>query len=162
MLFRSCSWQRLAELAAHSFSRVAGELSRAGIASLFSCHRVRAEVGWKDDEDSCGNMRSGQAPRGIRSRRSSARPRHHPLIWDNLCQASHLVVDLTGLNANVALELGIAHALGRNVLLITQDSVEQVHFPSLAKLRVHRYSLTGKPGTKPLRQALDNFLVQGA
>jgi nucleoside 2-deoxyribosyltransferase len=83
-------------------------------------------------------------------------------IWDNLCQASHLVVDLTGLNANVALELGIAHALGRNVLLVTQDSVEEVDFPSLAKLRVHRYSLTGKPGMKPLRQALDKFLVQGA
>jgi hypothetical protein len=80
-------------------------------------------------------------------------------IWDNLCQASHVVVDLTGLNANVALELGIAHALGRNVLLVTQDDLDRAPFKSLGKLRVHRYSLTGKPGIRPLRQALEDFFL---
>jgi hypothetical protein len=81
-------------------------------------------------------------------------------IWDNLCQASHVVVDLTGLNANVALELGIAHTLGRNVLLVTQDSGKKGFFPSIAKVRMHRYSVTGDPGLKPLRHALDQFLAR--
>ena len=79
-------------------------------------------------------------------------------IWDNLSQASHVVVDLTGLNANVALELGIAHTLGRNVLLVTQDANLQNHFPALAKTRVRRYSLSGEPGLAPLHAALHGFL----
>jgi hypothetical protein len=80
-------------------------------------------------------------------------------IWDNLCQASHVVVDLTGLNANVALELGIAHTLGRNVLLVTQDSNKKGCFPSITKMRTHRYSVTADPGLKPLRDAIDRFLA---
>src|SRR5262249_26790451 len=79
-------------------------------------------------------------------------------IWDHLCQASYIIVDLTGLNANVALELGIAHALGRNVLLVTQDAAVAPHFPVIAKLRMHRYSLKGDPGPKPLSDALSMFL----
>jgi hypothetical protein len=80
-------------------------------------------------------------------------------IWDNLCQATHVLVDLTGLNANVALELGIAHTLGRNVLLVSQDGPAQGWFSALAKLRVHRYSLDGPHGSHALRDALDGFLA---
>jgi hypothetical protein len=82
-------------------------------------------------------------------------------IWDNLCQASHVVVDLTDLNPNVALELGIAHTLGRNVLLVNQDS-KKGQFASIAKVRMHTYSVAGAPGLKPLRDALDRFFVSGA
>jgi hypothetical protein len=80
-------------------------------------------------------------------------------IWDNLCQASHVVVDLTGLNPNVALELGIAHALGRNILLVTQDGGKDAHFPSIAKERLHRYSTGGDAGLKTLRNAVKRFLA---
>jgi hypothetical protein len=79
-------------------------------------------------------------------------------IWDNLCQASHVVVDLTGLNANVALELGIAHTLGRNVLLVSQDSGAETHFPAIAKMRIHRYSVASQSGRKSLRDAVTSFL----
>jgi hypothetical protein len=79
-------------------------------------------------------------------------------IWDSLCQATHVLVDLTGLNANVALELGIAHALGRNVLLVTQDGSVKDHFPALAKRRLHRYSLA--PGAASLGALLEPFLAQ--
>ncbi|VVB87596.1 Nucleoside 2-deoxyribosyltransferase [uncultured archaeon] len=81
-------------------------------------------------------------------------------IWDNLCQASHVVVDLTGLNANVMLELGIAHALGRNVLLVTQDSDIKSYFSSITKLRMHTYSITSDSGLKPLNDALNKFFSQ--
>jgi hypothetical protein len=80
-------------------------------------------------------------------------------IWDNLCQASHVVVDLTGLNTNVALELGIAHTLGRNVLLVSQDSGTGTHFPAIDKIRMHRYSVVSQSGLKPLRDALKQFLA---
>ena len=82
-------------------------------------------------------------------------------IWTHICQASHVVVDLTGMNANVALELGICHALGRKVFLMTQDSAVPEYFPSIAKERLHCYSLTGEPGLDGLRDALEQFLNSG-
>jgi hypothetical protein len=80
-------------------------------------------------------------------------------IWDNLCQATHVVTDLTGLNPNVALELGIAHTLGRNVLMVIQDYAVKEHLPAIAKMRMHRYSLTGEPGTTQLGELLRRFLM---
>jgi hypothetical protein len=81
-------------------------------------------------------------------------------IWDNLCQATHVVVDLTNLTANVALELGIAHTLGRNVLMVTQDDTNAAmeRFPAIAKMRMQRYSLTGGSDTFQLDGLLGQFL----
>ena len=79
-------------------------------------------------------------------------------IWDHLCSATHLIADLTKLNPNVALELGIAHTLGRNVLLISQDDPEQWTFPHLAKQRVHRYALKTR-ARRLLRGVVDQFLA---
>jgi len=62
-------------------------------------------------------------------------------IWDEICRASHVVVDLTGLNINAVLELGMAHALGRNILIITQDDRPALYFRSIAKVRLHHYDL---------------------
>jgi len=60
-------------------------------------------------------------------------------IWDEINVASHVLVDLTGFNANVALELGLAHALGRPTIMAGQgDTVERL-FPSIAKLRFYPY-----------------------
>jgi len=60
-------------------------------------------------------------------------------IWEEIARATHTVVDLTGFNANVALELGIVHTLGRTSLVVGQgDTVERL-FPMIAKLRVHTY-----------------------
>lgn len=81
-------------------------------------------------------------------------------IWDNLCQASHVLVDLTGLNANVALELGITHTLGRMTLIVTQDSAVEKHFPAIGKTRMHRYLPSGEPGLNSLRDTLDQFLAE--
>ncbi|HSG82027.1 MAG TPA: YkvA family protein [Gemmatimonadota bacterium] len=77
-------------------------------------------------------------------------------IWDEIGRASHLVVDLTGFNANVALELGVAHVLGRATLIVGQDDTVDRLFPSLAKVRVHRYSLDS--GGIELQKVLRSFL----
>jgi hypothetical protein len=45
-------------------------------------------------------------------------------IWEEISKAAYVLVDLTDFNANVALELGIAHALGKKVLMICQGGPE--------------------------------------
>ena len=80
-------------------------------------------------------------------------------IWDEICGATHVVVDLTGLNANVALELGIAHTLGRNVLLISQDQQPERYFRAIAKHRIHRYALDSESSVDALKATLEKFLT---
>ena len=60
-------------------------------------------------------------------------------IWEELAGATHVVVDLTGFNSNVALELGIAHTLGRPCLLVGQGDTVRALFPMVAKERLHTY-----------------------
>jgi hypothetical protein len=80
-------------------------------------------------------------------------------IWDGICSATHIVVDLTGLNANVALELGIAHALGRNIMLISQDQQPKQHFRAISKQRIHHYTLGGDQALVDLRSTLEKFFT---
>jgi hypothetical protein len=80
-------------------------------------------------------------------------------IWDEICRATHVVVDLTGLNANVALELGMAHTLGRNVLLISQDPQVERYFRAIAKHRIHPYTLGTRSDAPDLQATLQRFLA---
>lgn len=85
-------------------------------------------------------------------------PRIIRSIWNEICRATHVVVDLTRFNPNVALELGMAHTLGRNTLIVGQgdETVRQL-FPSIAKLRLQPYSM--RDVGKTLRNILDRFLA---
>ena len=66
-------------------------------------------------------------------------------IWKEISQASHVLVDLTDFNENVALELGIAHTLGRPTVMVGQgDTVERL-FPMIAKLRFYPYENVASP-----------------
>ncbi len=67
-------------------------------------------------------------------------------IWDDICRATCIVVDLTDLNPNVCLELGMAQALGKSVLPVMkagQDSEDEdaapALFPEIAKVRLTTY-----------------------
>jgi hypothetical protein len=57
-------------------------------------------------------------------------------IWDDLCRAHVVLVDLTGANLNVMIELGIAHAIGRPVLAVRQRDALDVRPKHIEKLRV--------------------------
>jgi Sigma-54 interaction domain len=60
------------------------------------------------------------------------------LIWESICRAKIIIADLTGKNPNVFYELGVAHTLGKPVIMIT-ESIE--HVPSdLRHLRAIEYS----------------------
>lgn len=74
-------------------------------------------------------------------------------IWQEINRASHVLADLTGFNANVALELGIAHALGRPALTVAQGADFQP-FPAIAKLRFHLYKSPESPGLERLVESL--------
>lgn len=45
-------------------------------------------------------------------------------IWRGICEATIVIADVTGRNPNVYYELGIAHVLGRRVILLTQDAAD--------------------------------------
>jgi hypothetical protein len=62
-------------------------------------------------------------------------------IWNEICLASFVVVDLTGMNDNVCLELGLAQALGKRSLLAHRADEQGTRrsFPEIAKVQVHRY-----------------------
>lgn len=60
-------------------------------------------------------------------------------IWTYVNSAKVMIADLTGKNANVFYELGLAHALGKPVILLTQD-ISDIPF-DLRSLRIIEYTL---------------------
>lgn len=45
-------------------------------------------------------------------------------IWKSICEARIIIADLTGLNPNVMYEVGIAHTLGKETVLVYQTGAE--------------------------------------
>jgi hypothetical protein len=72
-------------------------------------------------------------------------------IWERINRARFLVAELTHQNANVFYELGLAHALSKEVILLTQ-SMEYVPF-DLRTIRCLCYEFTPR-GTKKLEKDL--------
>ena len=60
-------------------------------------------------------------------------------IVEGIYQADVIIADLTGLNANVFYELGLAHAMNKKVIIITQD-LGELPF-DIKSYRVSEYSL---------------------
>jgi hypothetical protein len=65
-------------------------------------------------------------------------------IWEGIGRAALVVVDLTGLNPNVCLELAVAQVLGRRLILLQHEkSWQESHrnrFAEIAHLSVSRYT----------------------
>jgi len=72
-------------------------------------------------------------------------------IWSAIVKAKVLIADCTGRNPNVFYEIGLAHALGKPVVLITQTS-EDVPF-DLRHYRYIRYEFTPR-GMKSFEDTL--------
>lgn len=60
-------------------------------------------------------------------------------IWEETARASHVLVDLTGYNLNVCLELGMADAMGRDTLLFGAAGYAEQRFAAIDKRRIHSY-----------------------
>ena len=60
-------------------------------------------------------------------------------IVEGIAQADVVIADLTGLNANVFYELGLAHTMNKKVVIITQD-LSELPF-DIKSYRANEYSL---------------------
>lgn len=67
-------------------------------------------------------------------------------IWGNINESKFIIADLTGKNPNVFYELGIAHTIGKDVILLSQN-IEDVPF-DLRHLRVIPYKTTSRGAEK--------------
>jgi len=61
-------------------------------------------------------------------------------IWENINKAKFIIADLTGKNPNVFYELGVAHTVGKDVILLSQN-INDVPF-DLRHLKVILYETT--------------------
>jgi hypothetical protein len=77
-------------------------------------------------------------------------------IWERVSRARFLIADLTRQNANVFYELGLAHAIGKDVILLSQ-STDFIPF-DLKTIRVIVYDYTPR-GVKKLEQDLANTIA---
>lgn len=76
-------------------------------------------------------------------------------IWDNIKKARFLIADLTERNPNVFYELGLAHALNKEVILLTQD-INDVPF-DLRHFRIIVYQ-DSISGADKLKSTLKDFI----
>ncbi|TZG27239.1 hypothetical protein [Sphingomonas montanisoli] len=77
-------------------------------------------------------------------------------IWEQISRAKVLLADLTGKNANVFYELGLAHAANKPVVFTTGD-LEDVPF-DLRHLRVAVYDIRDPAWGEKLRNTLSVYL----
>lgn len=86
-------------------------------------------------------------------------------IWKSICEARLIIADLSGLNPNVMYELGIAHTLGKETILIYQRG-RDVKFPfDLSHIRRIEYdnnAVGGKTLQNELRSTLTAVLTPDA
>ena len=79
-------------------------------------------------------------------------------IWSAIKAAKIIIADCTGRNPNVFYEIGLAHAIGKKVVLITQ-SMDDIPF-DLRQLRtiVYEYSPRGmKSFEDTLKRTIESF-----
>lgn len=77
-------------------------------------------------------------------------------IWNSIQKSAIIIADLTNRNPNVLYELGLCHAIRKNVIIITQN-LEDVPF-DLKHLRLIEYKLTPR-SSKLLQQTLRKTLL---
>lgn len=76
-------------------------------------------------------------------------------VWTAICQSRAIIADCTGRNPNVFYEIGLAHAIGKSVVLITQNS-DDVPF-DVRYLRYIQYEYTPR-GMQAFEQKLEETL----
>lgn len=102
-------------------------------------HVMPFDADWSDEARDAARRASAAAGLDYRRGDEAEEGRIVHAIWDDLCRASAVLVDLTGLNLNVLIELGMAQAIGRPVLLLQRAGSADFRPRHIEKLRVHRY-----------------------
>lgn len=76
-------------------------------------------------------------------------------IWTDICRSKVIVADLTGKNENVMYEIGIAHTVGKPVVLLSQDEIDPPF--DVSHHRVHVYENTAA-GSEDVREWLPGVI----
>jgi hypothetical protein len=76
-------------------------------------------------------------------------------IWELIFNSSIVIADCTGRNPNVFYELGIAHTLGKKVIIITQEA-NDIPF-DISHIRYIKYEYTPR-GMKLFEESLQKFI----
>jgi nucleoside 2-deoxyribosyltransferase len=92
----------------------------------------------------------------IRADEIYSRPQITADIWKSLRSARIVIAELTGRNTNVLYEVGLAHALGKTVIIITRNE-DDVPF-DLKALRYLYYNTDDPSWGENLKEALANML----
>jgi hypothetical protein len=83
-------------------------------------------------------------------------------IWKSVCEAQLIIADLTGLNANVMYELGIAHILGKETILIYQKGGD-IRFPfdltHIRRIEYENNAMGGRKLEQELKATLSHVLT---
>ena len=67
-------------------------------------------------------------------------------VWSGICNCRLIIADCTRRNANVFYEIGVAHTIGKPVILITQN---RAHIPfDIGHIRYIHYEFTPRGMTK--------------
>jgi hypothetical protein len=77
-------------------------------------------------------------------------------IWRLINRSALLITDVTTQNPNVFYELGMAHTVGRDVILISQK-IEDVPF-DIHNLRYYPYAANNETGKQKLRADLEELI----
>jgi len=96
---------------------------------------------------------------GLRIMKSNDIFSTHPImedVWEYLCKSRIVIADVTNRNPNVFYELGIAHTLGKEVIIITQNEAD-IPF-DLRHLRYFKYS-DDQPGWQLLKENLEKVIT---
>jgi hypothetical protein len=106
------------------------------------------------------SVRKAAKALGLIAARADAPTPGSPIIyqvWSGIYHAKVIVADCTGLNRNVLYEIGIAHTLGKGVVLISQ-SMQRIPF-DIAHLRIIPYANT-QEGLARLKEDLKPALKE--
>lgn len=76
-------------------------------------------------------------------------------IWEQINKATFIIADLTNKNANVFYELGVAHTVGKEVILLSQN-IDDVPF-DLRHLKIILYETTPR-GVTNLEKQLESMI----
>jgi len=84
-------------------------------------------------------------------------------IWKAICESRIVIADLTGQNPNVMYELGIAHTIGKETILINQvDESKPIKFPfDITHIRQIQYENSATGGRRlqeELSQTIENLI----
>jgi nucleoside 2-deoxyribosyltransferase len=78
-------------------------------------------------------------------------------VWKSICEARIIIADLTELNPNVMYELGIAHTLGKETIIIYRKD-KNIKFPfDISHIRRIEYENTPVGGTKLVSELKDTL-----